>query len=92
MDIEDVGKSGKRELLNHMAVWLVLLLKWQFRPKSRRRSGADTIHNRCERITLAIKETFSSKTALPDQDSLCADWLDARSQARIETGLDVYTN
>ena len=85
-----MGKSEKRELANHTAVWLALLLKWQFRSESRSRSGTDTIDDRFERIALAPKETLSLKTALPDEDSLRTVWLDARSQARIETGLDVF--
>jgi hypothetical protein len=42
-EIEDVGKSEQRELVNRMAVLLAHLLKWQFQPDRRGASWMRTI-------------------------------------------------
>src|SRR5260363_345132 len=42
-EIEDVGRSEKRELANRMAVLLVHLLKWKFQPERRGSSWQRTI-------------------------------------------------
>ena len=42
-EIEDVGKSEKRELANRMAVLLAHLLKWRWQPEKRSASWRRTI-------------------------------------------------
>jgi hypothetical protein len=84
-EIEDVGKSEKRELASRMAVLLAHLLKWRSRPKARTNSWRATINDQRKRIALAIKQTPSLKALMRDwQEDM---WLDARAQARKETGL-----
>ena len=86
-EIEDVGKSEKRELASRMAVLLAHLLKWSRRPESRTNSWRATISHQRKRIALAIKETPSLKSVMRDRDWQEAMWLDAVAQASKETGL-----
>ncbi|MBK7051776.1 MAG: DUF29 domain-containing protein [Rhodoferax sp.] len=89
-EIEDVGKSEKRELASRMAVLLMHLLKWKFQPEFRGKSWDRTIKEQRIRIGLAIKETPSLKASLVDEDWIKGAWADAVSQAIKETGLDSF--
>ena len=86
-EIEDVGKSEKRELANRMAVLLAHLLNWSRQPEKRTNSWRATISHQRKRIALALKETPSLKTVMRDRDWQDAMWLDAVAQASKETGL-----
>jgi hypothetical protein len=86
-EIEDVGKSEKRELASRMAVLLAHLLKWRSQSSYRTNSWRATIADQRKRIALAIKETPSLKAVMRDPDWKEGVWLDARSLARKETGL-----
>ena len=87
-EIEDVGKSEKRELANRMAVLLAHLLKWRSQPERRSASWRRTIEHQRERIALLIKGTPSLKAVLGEQDWRQDMWLDAIAQASKETGID----
>lgn len=87
-EIEDVGKSEKRELASRLAVLLVHLLKWQFQPERRGASWQISIKHQRERIALALKATPSLRTVLHDPDWCKEAWLDGIAQAARETGLD----
>ena len=89
-EIEDVGKSEKRELSSRMAVLLSHLLKWEYQADRRSKSWTSTISDQRKRIALAMKATPSLRASLTDEDWLEEAWLDARSQARTETGLDNF--
>jgi len=54
-EIEDVGKSEKRELASRMAVLLAHLLKWRFQPARRTGGWRATIVDQRKRIALALK-------------------------------------
>jgi hypothetical protein len=86
-EIEDVGRSEKRELANRMAVLLAHLIKWKSQPDDRTTSWRATINDQRRRIALAIKETPSLKVVMRGADWREGVWLDARSQARKEMGL-----
>jgi len=86
-EIEDVGKSEKRELASRMAVLLAHLLKWTRQPENHTNSWRSTIIVQRKRIALAIKETPSLKAVMRDRDWQDAVWLDALAQACKETGL-----
>jgi len=90
-EIEDVGKSEKRELASRMAVLLVHLLKWQFQPERRGASWEVSIRHQRQRIGLALKAAPSLKTVLRDPDWCRAAWLDGIDRAAQETGLDEAT-
>lgn len=89
-EIEDVGKSEKRELASRMAVLLAHLLKWKFQPGRRGSSWQRTIKEQRKALALHIKGTPSLKTALSDADWIAAVWADAVSSATQETQLDVF--
>jgi hypothetical protein len=89
-EIEDVGKSEKRELASRMAVLLAHLLKWQFQPDRRGSSWQRTIKVQRQTIELRLKETPSLKASLTDPDWLAATWGDTITKAVDETGLDVF--
>ncbi len=86
-EIEDVGRSEKRELANRIAVLLAHLIKWRGQPDNRTNSWRATINDQRRRIALAIKETPSLKAVMRDALWQEGVWLDARSQARKEMGL-----
>jgi hypothetical protein len=86
-EIEDVGKSEKRELASRMAVLLAHLLKWRNQPENRSKSWRATITLQRRRIALAIKATPSLKAVMRDPDWQEDMWLDALAQASRETGL-----
>src|SRR5271165_3613879 len=86
-EIEDVGKSEKRELASRMAVLLAHLLKWTRQPENHTNSWRSTIIVQRKRIALAIKETPSLKAVMRDRDWQDAVWLDALAQACKEKGL-----
>ena len=56
-EIEDVGKSEKREFAGRMAILLAHLLKWHYQPERRGRSWRTTISVQRERIADAVEET-----------------------------------
>lgn len=87
-EIEDVGKSEKRELANRMAVLLAHLLRWRWQPERRSASWRRTIDHQRERIALLIRETPSLKVVLGEKDWRQGVWLDAVAQASKETGID----
>jgi hypothetical protein len=86
-EIEDVGKSEKRELASRMALLLAHLLKWSRQSEMRTNSWRSTIIVQRKRVALAIKTTPSLKAAMRDPDWREDMWLDALAQAQKETGL-----
>ena len=89
-EIEDVGKSEKRAVSSRMAVLLSHLLKWEYQADRCSKSWTSTIGDQRKRIALALKATPSLRASLTDAHWLEEAWLDARSQARTETGLDNF--
>jgi hypothetical protein len=83
-EIEDVGKSERRELANRMAVLLAHLLKWRHQPERQSSSWQATIRHQRERISRRLARTPSLKACLADPDW----WLDAWGDARMETAED----
>ena len=86
-EIEDVGKSEKRELASRMAILLAHLLKWRSQLENRSKSWRATIVVQRKRIALALKETPSLKSVMRDPRWQEGVWLDAVAQAQKETGL-----
>jgi hypothetical protein len=86
-EIEDVGKSEKREFASPMAVLLAHLLKWRVQPEKRSPSWRATIDVQRKRLALAIKQTPSLKAAMRDRDWREDVWLDALAQVCRDTGL-----
>lgn len=63
-EIESMGRSDKRELINRLAVLIMHLLKWQFQPKGHSSSWMTTIKNQRMDITDLLDESPSLKHEL----------------------------
>ena len=87
-EIEDVGKSEKRELASRMAVLVAHLLKWRHQPEKRSKSWRTTIIVQRQGIDSALSETPSLRTVLRDPAWQKRIWGDALTQALRETGLE----
>jgi Domain of unknown function DUF29 len=87
-EIEDVGKTEKRELASRMAVLLAHLLKWRAQPDRRTRSWRSMINEQRKRVALAPEEIPSVRTTLAEPKWRAAVWSDARVIAMTDTGLE----
>ncbi len=89
-EIEDVGKSEKRELASRMAVLMAHLLKWQHQPGRRCSSWLRTLKEQRKAIAAALDATPSLRGSLTDVHWLNGTWADAVAKAVDETGLDSF--
>lgn len=85
-EIEDVGKSERRELASRMSALLTRLLKWQHQPDRRGSSWEATIRDQRHRIGRRLVRAPSLKTCLTDPDWWLDAWGDARTEAAREIG------
>ena len=60
-ELGSMGRSEKRELVSHLTVLLMYLLKWQYQPERRSRSWKTTINTQRLDIELLIKDSPSLK-------------------------------
>ena len=84
-EIESMGRSEKRELVNRLAVLLLHLLKWEFQPGLRGNSWRLSIEEQRYRLELHMADNPSLNATL-DAAMLDAYRL-ARVEAERETGL-----
>jgi hypothetical protein len=91
-EIEDVGKSEKRELRSRMAALLSHFLKWQFQPALRGKSWRSTIVVQREIFAYELEKTPSLQRLLADEKWLQVVWKEATVRAFSETGLDFPRN
>jgi len=89
-EIEDVGKSERRELAGRMAVLLAHLLKWQYQPERQSNSWKRTIKEQRKALAYHLKQVPSLKPKLSDPEWVEAVWADALAMAIKETGLDNF--
>ncbi len=84
-EIESMGRTEKRELVNRLTVLLLHLLKWRFQP--RRRSASWEASIKIQRLKLAdhLKDNPSLRSKLPE--SIGAAYELAVVEAAAETGL-----
>lgn len=87
-EIEDMGRSEKRELESRLEVLIMHLLKWQFQPNLRSRSWQLTIKEQRLRLEKLLKEN-------PSLSSILADTLEKTYQLATisterETGLSSF--
>jgi hypothetical protein len=87
-EIEDVGRSEKRELASRVAVLLAHLLKWRFQPEKRSKSWRTTINVQRRAIDAALDETPSLGGVLRDPAWQERVWGDALTQALRDTDVD----
>ena len=89
-EIEDVGKSVKRELGSRLAVLLARLLKWKFQPSLRGKSWLATIAVQRKAIGRKLDQSPSLRPLLTDDELLGDAWLDGVKIAIDETGIDEF--
>jgi hypothetical protein len=64
-EIESMGKTGKRDLVNRLTVLLPYLLKWRYQPDRRGQSLRLTIREQRLRLALPLKDNPSRKRSSP---------------------------
>ena len=85
-EIESMGASERRELINRLAVLLAHLLKWHYQPSFRGRSWQLTIKEQRRQLQRHLKDNPSLHARL---DEFIADsYIDSVLLAAKETGLD----
>ncbi|KOR31033.1 hypothetical protein TI04_02975 [Achromatium sp. WMS2] len=91
-EIEDMGRSEKRELKNRLKILLIHLLKWQYQPELRGTSWWATIKEQREEITQCLGENPGLKPII--DDTLKAAYKIGTFAALKETGLkpDTFPN
>jgi hypothetical protein len=89
-EIEDVGKSERRELASRTSVLLSHLLKWRYQPGRRGSSWQRTIKEQRRAIAAHLRDSPSLKTSLSDPNWQEGVWADAVTKAIDETGLDCF--
>lgn len=88
-EIESMGKSEKRELINRLAVLIAHLLKWKYQPGNRGNSWKYTIKEQRLRLSRLIEESPSLKNELKKR--IDEAYEDACYIALSQTGLDEKT-
>jgi hypothetical protein len=88
-EIESMGKSEKRELVNRLAILLLHLLKWQFQPRRRGSSWEASIANNRDRLADHLADNPSLKPLIPA--ALAQAYRYAVRDAEGETGLGKAT-
>ena len=85
-EIEDMGRSERRELINRLAVLLAHLLKWQYQPERRSNSWKSTIKEQRRKVARVLRLNPGLKPNMAD--SLEDAYGDSVLIAARETGLD----
>jgi hypothetical protein len=89
-EIEDMGRSEKRQLESRLEILIMHLLKWQFQPNLRSRSWQLTIKEQRLRIEKLLANNPSLKNALAL--SVESVYPLAVISAERETGLSCFPN
>jgi hypothetical protein len=84
-EIETLGRSEKRELVNRLTVLLTHLLKWQYQPGLRGASWRGSI--RVQRIDLAAHLADNPSLRVGLDAAIAAAYRKAAIEAETETGL-----
>lgn len=87
-EIEDMGRSEKRQLESRLEVLIMHLLKWQFQPSLQSRSWELTIKEQRLRIKKLLSENPSLKPALDEVIEKVYPF--AIISAEKETGLSAF--
>ncbi|MEI6987198.1 MAG: DUF29 domain-containing protein [Rhodospirillaceae bacterium] len=85
-EIESMGRSEKRELVNRLVILLLHLLKWQYQPERRGASWRASIRNTRDQLSDHLKDNPSLKSSIPE--AVVTAFRYACREATAETGLD----
>ncbi|MES2297374.1 MAG: DUF29 domain-containing protein [Pseudomonadota bacterium] len=89
-EIEDVGKSERRELASRLSVLMAHLLKWKFQAARQGASWRATIDVQRARIRSLLSRMPSLAPSLSDADWIQDAWQDALVIFIHETGIVTY--
>jgi hypothetical protein len=71
-EIEDMGKSSKREVFNRLVVLLIHLLKWKYQPARQSNSWLSTINEQRRQLLILFRDSPSlHKSYVPTIFSEC---------------------
>ena len=84
-EIESMGRSERRELINQLTVLLAHLLKWEFQPERKTHSWKYTIKEQRSRVEELLQDSPSLKKSLTE--NLNQAYENSISIAAGETGL-----
>lgn len=84
-ELESMGRSDKRELINRFALLLAHLLKWKFQPDRRSNSWKYTIEEQRFEVSELLEDSPSLKKEL--QQKINRAYQKALLMAASETGL-----
>ncbi len=84
-EIESMGRSEKRELVNRLTILLTHLLKWQVQPAPRGNSWRLTVLEQRGQLAEHLKDNPSLRSVLPD--AFATAYRFALLGAQKETGL-----
>ncbi|MBV8779390.1 MAG: DUF29 domain-containing protein [Alphaproteobacteria bacterium] len=84
-EVEDLGRATEAELVSHLAVLLLHLLKWEFQPERRGRSWELSIVEQREQIEEHLTRNPSLRPRR--EEALAAAYKKASRRAERETGL-----
>ena len=85
-EIESMGRSEKRELINRLSVLMLHLLKWRYQPSFRSSSWRSTVQEQRYRLDDHLKDNPSLKSHL--EEAAYSAYRLARLEAVKETGLE----
>ncbi len=85
-ELEAMGRSEKRELVNRLAVLMMHLLKWAYQPQKRTNSWKYTIREQRKRLLQLLKDSPSLKHDL--EQTMSDAYETAILKAARETRLD----
>lgn len=88
-ELESMGRSERRQLVNRLEVLLMHLLKWQYQPELRGRSWQLTILEQRRRIVKLLRANPSLQPEIPVL--ILEAYEDAAFSAMRETGLPLTT-
>ena len=84
-EIESMGRSEKRELINLLSLLLMHLLKWRYQPLLQSASWRRTIEQQRHQLTRHLADNPSLKSRL--DEAMFEAYQDAVVEAEYETGL-----
>jgi hypothetical protein len=85
-ELESMGRSERRELVNRLAVLLTHLLKWRYQPNRRGNSWRYTIREQRRAVFKSLRDNPSLRPQLTEY--LSEAYGDALLKAIRQTGLD----
>ena len=88
-EIESMGKTEKRELVNRLGVLLLHLLKWQYQPVRRGASWEATVRIQRRDLSVHLKDNPSLRPKIPE--AIEQAYGNAVIEAASETGLPEAT-